>query len=274
MIPIRDTSEVFSAIQKAKAGASEFCTHFFPVKRKLQDWIDHAELLAELRDGAALFLRKDRDFWHFYFSAANEEMLHRAIGALPVLQTERLVVDLVGSKAVLDGLIALLESAGFRRYKFLYRMSRLAPTVPTPGSPGNPCVGYAEKTDVEAILDLLTKSFDRYAEQLPMPYEIQAAVEGRQFLVARRDGALGGLLFFETQGFTSTVRYWLVAEPFRMERLGGALIHRYFAVHSGVRRFVLWVIADNENAIARYRHYRYAPDGLVDHVLVNGMIRP
>jgi hypothetical protein len=57
-----------------------------------------------------------------------------------------------------------------------------------------------------------------------------------------------------------------------MEKLGGALIHHYFALHGAVRRFILWVMADNENAIAKYRHYRYVPDGLVDHVMVNGMI--
>src|SRR6476659_4640614 len=110
MYLIRDTSEVLRAVQKVKAGASAFCTNFFPVGRKLQDWIEHAELHGEVVDGAVLFLRKDRDFWHLYFSAANEEVLHRAIDALPIMQTERLVVDLVGSATVLSGLLALLET--------------------------------------------------------------------------------------------------------------------------------------------------------------------
>ena len=122
-------------------------------------------------------------------------------------------------------------------------------------------------------MELLEAAFDRYADQLPMPYEIEAAIEARQILVVRREGAIGALLFFETQGLTSTVRYWVVAEAFRAHKLGSVLIRHYFAAQSAARRFILWVTADNENAVSKYRHYGYSPDGLIDHVLVNEMIR-
>jgi hypothetical protein len=107
-----------------------------------------------------------------------------------------------------------------------------------------------------------------------MPYEIEEALTARQILALKCDGALAALLFFETQGFTSTVRYWVVAERFRSNRFGATLIRHYFASHPAVRRFILWVTADNENAVQKYRHYGYAPDGLVDYVLVNEMICP
>jgi hypothetical protein len=47
----------------------------------------------------------------------------------------------------------------------------------------------------------------------------------------------------------------------------------YLATHGAVRRFILWVTVSNENAVQKYRHYGYAPDGLIDDVLVNQMIR-
>ncbi len=50
------------------------------------------------------------------------------------------------------------------------------------------------------------------------------------------------------------------------------LMRHYLESHGGVRRFTLWVAAVNQNAIEKYRHYGYAPDGLVDQVLVNEMI--
>ena len=84
---------------------------------------------------------------------------------------------------------------------------------------------------------------------------------------------LAGLLFFETQGVTSTIRYWVVAEKFRTLRYGSALMRAYFAAQAAIQRFNLWVIADNQPAILRYQHYGYASDKLVDHVLVNKMIR-
>jgi GNAT superfamily N-acetyltransferase len=106
-----------------------------------------------------------------------------------------------------------------------------------------------------------------------MPYEVEAAIEAQQILAIRCEGALAALLFFESQGFTSTVRYWVVAERFKSHRFGSALIRHYFAAQSAVRRCILWVTADNENAVMKYRHYGYHPDSLVDRVLVNEMIR-
>ena len=44
MSPVTASSQVFDAIQKAKTGASAFCTNFFPVQAKLEGWINHGEL--------------------------------------------------------------------------------------------------------------------------------------------------------------------------------------------------------------------------------------
>ena len=272
MRPVTAVSHVFEAIQQAKTGASAFCTNFFPVQGRLQGWIDHGELLTEFRDGSAFFLRKDRDFWHFYFCAANVPSLERAMPTLPSLKSERAAVDLVGKEGALDGLLSVAESAGFRRYSRLLRLARASQPGQPQTSAGDAEVIWADENDCSAIIDLLEGSFDRYAAQLPLPYEIEGAIAARQILVIKCDGTLAALLFFETQGFTSTIRYWVVAERFRTNRFGAALIRHYFASHPAVRRFILWVTADNENAVQKYRHYGYAPDGLIDHVLVNEMI--
>jgi ribosomal protein S18 acetylase RimI-like enzyme len=272
MTPVGATSEVFEAIQKVKAGAPAFCTNFFPVEKKLQAWIEHGELSAELCGQAAFFFRKDRDFQHFYFCAADAASFAREIGVLPELKAEKLATDLVGNEAALAELLAALEGAGFRRLTRLQRMARVNKPHAFQAPPGEAQVIFAEKTDSAAVLELLDASFNRYADQLPLPYEIEAAIEGRQIVVVKSGGKLAALLFFETQGFTSTVRYWAVAGAFRSLRLGSVLMRHYFETHAAVRRFNLWVESGNQNAIQKYEHYGYAADGLIDHVLVNGMI--
>ncbi len=274
MNPVPTVGQVLAAIQGAKAGASAFCTNFFPAQAKLQGWIDHGELLGDFRDRAAFFARKDRDFWHFYFCVPDLGTLQREIAFLPTLKTQRVAVDLVGSEESLGQLVSVMESAGFRRQARLVRLVRASQPAQPPSSPDGTEVLWADKPDCQVIIDLIESSFDRYADQLPMPYEIDAAIEARQILTVKCEGTLAALLFFETQGLTSTVRYWVVAERFRSHRFGSALIRHYFAAQSAVRRFILWVTADNENAVQKYRHYGYSPDGLVDHVLVNEMIRP
>jgi GNAT superfamily N-acetyltransferase len=269
MSPIQTPAQVFDAIQLAKAGATAFCTNFFPVESKLQGWIDHGVLSAEWYPGAAFFFRKDRDFRHFYFSAADGTALAQAMAAVPGLKNGRVVTDLVGNESTLGQLLPRLEQAGFRRYTRLQRLARIG--RPETGQ-GRPPAGFAEKADAPAVLELIENLFDRYGEQIPMLYEIEAAIEGRQILAVKCDGALAGLLFFETQGVASTVRFWAVAEKFRARRVGSVLMQHYFQIHGPVRRFTLWVNSGNEDAITKYRHYGYATDGLMDYVLANEMI--
>jgi ribosomal protein S18 acetylase RimI-like enzyme len=270
MSPVHTTSHVLDAIQQAKAGATAFCTNFFPAQPKLQAWIDHHELFSVIRDRAAFFFRKERDFFHFYFAAASPEVLRSNL--LAISQTERLVADLVGNEASLTELLTHLKSAGFRQYRCLSRLSRTGqPTGAQPSTNGSQVV-FAEPADRDAVISLLEKSFDHYADQIPLPYEIDEAIQGRQIFAIKCDGALAALLFFETQGFTSTVRYWVVADEFQSRGFGSALIRHYFAAQSAVRRFILWVTVENENAVKKYSHYGYNPDGLVDNVLVNSLV--
>lgn len=273
MTPIRTVSQVFDAIQQAKAGAVDFCTNFFPVQRRVQEWIDHEELQGDFRNGASFYFRRDRDFHHLYFCAASQTALKREVACLSELNSARMVLDLVGNETGMNGLLALWEASGFRLYKQLCRMARAS----GPGAPASSeiesRVEFAEKTDCEEILALLEQSFDRYGEQLPTRLELEAAVESRQVLVSKHDAVVAGLLFFETQGLSSTLRFWAVAPECRMLRFGSALMQHYFATQSAVRRFVLWVATDNLDALEKYRHYGYAPDGLVDFVLANELIQ-
>jgi Acetyltransferase (GNAT) family len=272
MIPAQATNGVFDAIQQVKAGAPAFCTNFFPVQRKLQEWVEHGELLVENRGEAAFFLRQDRDFWHFYFCARDAAALGREIAPLGDLKSRRLAADLVGSEVALRDVMGALTSAGFRPYARLQRMARPGGPIATQSAADDAKVVWAEQSDGRAVLELLETGFDRFADQLPLLREIEAAIAAPQILVVKAEGTLAAVLFFETQGFTSTVRYWAVAAQFRDRRLGAVLMRRYLESHSAVRRFTLWVVADNQNAIEKYRHYGYEPDGLVDHVLVNDLI--
>jgi len=271
MSPVTANSQVFDAIQEAKSAAPAFCTNFFPVAAKLDGWIQRGELYRETSQGAAFFFRRDQDFWHWYFSAADSDALMRHARTSHILQKDPVVVDLVGKDGILDDLLNTVQLGGFKRYRRLIRLARPAKAeAETPA--GENAVLWAGKDDVAAIQGLLEEAFDRYADQLPTAGELASAVEARQILSIRGQAGLAALLFFETQGVTSTIRYWVVAQPYRANRYGSALIRRYFASQNGARRFVLWVTADNKNAVEKYHHYGYSPDGLIDHVMVNAMI--
>lgn len=265
-------AEVLESIQAIKARTSGLITNFFPQQARLEEWIEHDELLTESREGALFFLRKDRDFWHCYFCAVDAGALTREACEISELKQSRVVADVVGNEKVISGIIGALEEAGFRRYSHLQRMARVNGLRAEAGPAGAGRIELAGAEDCRAVVELLDGSFDRFADQLPVVYEIEAALARRQILAVKTGGTLAAILFFETQGVSSTLRYWAVAEPFRNKRYGSALIRHYFEMHPAVRRFILWVVAKNHNAVEKYEHYGYKPDGLIDHVLANAMI--
>jgi len=273
MTPIATTSQVFDAIQQAKAGAPDFCTNFFPVQKKVQGWVAHDELRGTFRGDAVFFFRRDRDFWHLYYCAASRTALEREIQTVPELKSERVVLDLVGNETAVSVPVEVWKAAAFHQRTRLFRMARAAQPAaePDPGQTGK--IEFANLTDAPGVVEMLESAFDRFGEQLPMLYEIEMAIQAQQVLIARHDGQTAGLLFFETQGFTSTLRFWAVAPKFRALKVGSALMREYFVTQRAVKRFVLWVAADNVNAVQKYGHYGYKPDGLVDYVLANQMVR-
>jgi hypothetical protein len=272
MRPVCTVDEVFQGIQSAKSGAVDFRTNFFPVRERLHLWIAHGELASVDCQGVTFFFRKDRDFWHFYFCATSLASLQREATTLSELKTEPMVTDLVGSEPGLGEMSALLQCAGFRSYARLQRMARAVRWEESRSVCEGLQVGLAEKSDGAAILNLLERSFNHYAEQLPTQAEVELAIERQQIFAVKIAANVAGILFFETHGVTSSLRFWVVDERFRTYRAGSALMLYYFKTQRTVRRFTLWVNTENANAILKYGHYGYAQDGLMDHVLANKMI--
>jgi ribosomal protein S18 acetylase RimI-like enzyme len=108
---------------------------------------------------------------------------------------------------------------------------------------------------------------------VPALYELEAASKAHQILVIRQNSQVMALLFFETQGVSSTLRFWAVSPGGRSLGLGSTLLRHYLKLHPAVRRFVLWVDEANQNARDKYSRFGYSPDGLFDHILLSPDIR-
>jgi ribosomal protein S18 acetylase RimI-like enzyme len=272
MTAVTTSEQVAEAVQHVKSGATTFCTNFFPAQPRLKAWIDRGELAIECHPGCAFFLRRDRDFQHLYFSASDPASLEPALARFSELASIGITADLVGPERSLEALLRTFTNAGFRPYSRLLRLSRSAGVADPLTVPGQAPITPGKMSDASAILALIESAFDRYADQLPALYEIEHAISERQIFVVKNSGEIAGLLFFETQGLTSTLRYWVVADAFRAHGFGSILMRHYWHSQSNARRFILWVRAANDGAVSKYRHYSYAPDGLVDHVMVNSNI--
>jgi ribosomal protein S18 acetylase RimI-like enzyme len=266
---VRSLQEVSEGVHNAKSGASDFRSNFFPSQPKLLTWIEHRELLSVACHRVTFFLRKNRDLLQLFFCAADLEALRKQTAQLPELREERVVTDLVGTEPMLVELAAIFGELGFRPYAKLHRLFR-GHFLPADSKGHDPRVVHAEPADAVVILRILEESFNHYAEQLPTLYELESAILNRQITVFKSEGNVAGLLFSETQGVASTLRFWAVDQKFRALRVGSALMLNYLGANAqAVKRFTLWVNAENKNAIQKYQHYGYAADGYVDQVLAN-----
>jgi ribosomal protein S18 acetylase RimI-like enzyme len=59
-----------------------------------------------------------------------------------------------------------------------------------------------------------------------------------------------------------------VGDACRGQGVGSKLMRMFFHLCPEARRVVLWVITTNENAITKYDHYHFKPDGLLDQVMI------
>jgi ribosomal protein S18 acetylase RimI-like enzyme len=275
--PLPGVAAIYEQLEQARR-AGPLVTNFYPVPDKLQRSIDRGELFSITAGNVLFVLRRDRDFLHLSFVASTAAELVAALRELAATVAETVTVDVLGPRERVAEIAELFAQAGFRGHCALHRMTKLTnqtkPTnpddmAPPPATPDlDPGVVFASRDDAAALAGMLETALDRHAEQIPDEDELTRAASERKILVIRSGGAIAGLLFFELTGQSSLLRHWLVDPAHRDQRIGARLMRRYFADCKDVRRFLLWVISDNHNAIDRYRHYGYQQDGLIDQVLI------
>jgi hypothetical protein len=267
VIPLRSVADYYDQMSRARATGAQL-TNFYPTPAKLQRWVDEGALFAARAGGVQFFLRRDRDFLHLSYMANRGRDLVDALRELLADANDTFAVDLLGTTDQVRELTEYFTTAGFRTHRALRRMTRISDVTTSSQETADPEVVFAEPGDAEALAEMLETALDRHAEQIPNADEMRRAAQERKVLVIRANSGFAGMLFFESTGQSSLLRHWLVDGAHRDRRVGARLMRRYFNECRMVRRFTLWVISDNENAIVRYRHYGYRDDALVDQVLM------
>lgn len=272
MNQLPSVAAVYEQMDRARR-AGPLMTNFYPVPDKLQRSIDRGDLFSMTAGNVLFVLRRDRDFLHLSYLASTAADLALAVRELVASVAETVTVDVLGPRARIAEIIALFEQAGFRGQCLLERMTKVTrPEDAAPPAAPDPEIVLAGEGDGAALAAMLEAELDRFSEQIPDADEMARAASERKILIIRsgiRTGqAIAGMLFYEVTGQSSLLRHWVVDPAYRDQRIGARLMRRYFAECKDVRRFLLWVISDNHNAIDRYRHYGYQQDGLIDQVLI------
>jgi GNAT superfamily N-acetyltransferase len=258
--------EICAELRRIRELNKEFTTNFYAAPEQLRDWAGQGVLWLALGMRSTLLFRRDCDFEHLYHIAASRTDLAEALASLDPIPEFPIVTDLVGRPEDVAPVAEIYRENGFENYVDLVRMLR--PGGAAPDTASDASVDYANLADLPAILSFFNHQLDPFRDQIPEADEVESAIARRSILVDRCDGTLAGLLFFQYTGRTSTIRYWYVDSGCYGRGVGGRLMRTFLREHPSTARFLLWVVSGNDDAIAKYEHYGFRREKLVDQILI------
>lgn len=272
MQTVDTVEQLAGAIERIREGAARFTTNWFVTPGQMQAWIGRRALFHVVDRNSLLVFRRDRDFYHMYHAASDHTSLARALSTLGSVSASNTTIaaDLVGRPDDVAAMASIYRERGFGDYRILYRMLRLSDKN-SPNDYHDPQVVFAGAADAPSVYAFLNELLDPLADQIPELDEIGAAAERRKILIVRRGNSLAGILLFETTGLTAILRYWYSRFAFRDQGIGGRLMKMFLHLCRTSKRIMLWVIEGNEDAIAKYQHYGFREEGLVDRIMVTRM---
>lgn len=258
--------EISAELRRIRELSREFTSNIYAAQEQLREWAGRGVLSLAREVRTTLLLRRDRHFEHLYHVAASRADLAEALASLDPIPGLPIVTDLVGRSEDVVPVAEIYRQNGFEDYVDLVRMVRPGGSPPSAGP--DTSVDYARLADIPAIVSFLDRQLDPFRDQIPEAGEIESAIARRTILIDRCDGTLRGLLFFEDAGRTSTIRYWYVDSGCYGRGVGGSLMRTYLREHPSTARFLLWVVGGNTGAIARYEHYGFRREKLIDQIMI------
>lgn len=266
MDKITSLTQILSLMTQVRTQRQGFITNFFPDQRKHDIWIARGELYYSEACGCHFVIRLSKEVNQLFFITTTVNNLAEGLKHLLLMRKELIVTDIVGDEHTVSIMKQIFEQLGFESYEELYRMSRLGKL--TYNEEKDPNVNFATILDTKELYYLLHQYFNPLSEQLPCEEELTKFINTQRVLVYKDKNKIIGFIIFELNGMTLYLRYWFVRSEYRNKKIGSKLFNEFMRIGSTTRRQLLWVIANNENAIKRYRHYGYTAENLFDYVLI------
>lgn len=263
MEQIRSIQQIRDLIAGIRDLQKGYVTNFYLDEVKHGFWISDETFYYEECTDCYILLHKNEGFNNVFYIATALDAVIAVFQQLTGLKN--CVLDVVSRREDPEELQALAE-CGFSVYNKLYRMSRSGKWK-VQGYGGENVI-EAQQDDIAIIQSFLYRDFDMMSEQLPTTKELEERVKNHQILVYKKDLAVLGFIIFEILGKTWYLRYWYTSPKSRNLRVGAKLLTRSLSLAPDAVRQILWVIAENDNAIKRYEHYGFKKENMYDYVLI------
>jgi len=260
-------TNIINAINKIKSLKEEYITNFFFGEERCNLLIKNKLLYIICYKKCIFILHKDFYFFHLYYISSSEKTLSDSLTELSKNYINyTFVTDIIGTEIYTNKIIGIFSQIGFNIYTTLNRMSRIKnldeqQIIDTRTENAHP-------NQAEQIFNILDKYFDKYCEQIPLLEEITQFINNKNVFVITEQQKVLAFVIYEIKGMTSYLRYWFVLPEYRDKKYGSILLRRFFYESRNTKRQIFWVLASNENAIIKYKHYGFETETIQDIVMI------
>ncbi len=260
-------ADVTNCIFKLKN--KEMRTNFFMPEGQFNTLRAQGKLSVFAGSDSLVMFAEDDGFLRLYFVVRNAGCLADVFDIAPDRQDD-ICVEAAGNSDYLLNVKSSFLSNGFHEYTSMVRMSKMR-TETTEFDKSNIHRLTADKK-VE-IAGLYSRYFDKFVERIPTEEELDGIIAHESCWYYSDNNEIQGFIIFDIHGVTSHLKYWFVHPDYRDRKIGSKLIQLFFNTGEKVKRELFWVIASNENAIKRYKHFGFAEENMHNLILINKNIK-
>lgn len=266
MDKVFDFISLQTIVGEIRGRSSSFVTNYYPNEIKDKELINKRQLYYYRNDNACLVIRQYVGFNDFSYIATSPETLGNILGDFFYNRNGIYVTDIVGLPAQITPIKKLFEDKGFTLRRTLQRMIKIG--IDANSRIDSDSIVYPSYEDISNIRKILLENFDSLSEQIPSCDELSRYIDKKQIYLYKKDSAIAGMIIFELTSMAFYLRYWFTNPKFRNMGIGSVLYKKVMFDSKNIKRQMLWVVSDNENAIKRYEHYGFKLDRLIDNVMI------
>ena len=131
-------------------------------------------------------------------------------------------------------------------------------------------ISYAVKVDIEGILNLHAKIFNKYIDRELTYKELLELINNGNVLLCKINGYIAGCLIYNKRGKFYHLRYWFANKDMEgnIKGVGKALLYKLYKIAGSGNFIEVWSRKDNQIVTEIYKRYGFKEDGLNSDVFV------
>lgn len=265
MFPIQVLYSALGRVRKCP----EFQTNCFFLHPKLATLSQMEGAQIRISDSFVVLAYPERNFQRLYFWTANYQAIPEICrAAQDLLESDAMVMDLVGKAAVVQKGGRYFEAQGMERYALLSRYQAAKLHVVPEKNVDCTCA-LASEEDVEKILPLLEEKLDPYVSHLPsVPYLYKLQKQGLLY-GCYIDRKLVGVVCLEPRGKWGCYIYQIAITKKEQRKGLFTILQNYVISHNReCRHWSIWIDDTNAGSIRGNEKTGMKKDGMQEIVFL------